>query len=117
MDATEGREGGAVGPPFFCLATPHSPPHSSRTHQQVGEEQRGFLTDTAPSAVIEPLKTTPIWIFHSELDDSVPPPGRPQDDGDVVVKAFEAAGNTAVKYTKFGADVKPAHYIPGHAGG
>ena len=69
----------------------------------------------AVSAVVEPLKSTPIWIFHSEQDDSVPPPGRPQDDSEMVVKAFEAAGNTAIKHTRYPAGVKPPNYIPGHA--
>lgn len=52
---------------------------------------------------------------HAEQDDAVPPPGRPQDDAEVVVAAFRAAGNTDVKYTRYPGGEKPPHYIPGHA--
>ena len=68
-----------------------------------------------PAAVTESLKSTPIWVFHSDVDDEVPPPGRPADDPAAVVAAFKAAGNTAVKLTRYPKDRKGANYIPGHA--
>jgi len=78
-------------------------------------DEEAAVVDAVPSAVLEPLKSTPLWIFHSEVDDEVPPPGRPQDDSNTVVKAFRAAGNTAVKHTRYPKGTKGAHYIPGHA--
>ena len=68
-----------------------------------------------PAAVAESLKSTPIWVFHSDVDDEVPPPGRPADDPAAVVAAFKAAGNTAVKLTRYPKDRKGPNYIPGHA--
>lgn len=78
-------------------------------------DEEGPIGDLVPRQVLEPLKDMPIWIFHAEQDDDVPPPGRPQDDSEVVVKAFQAAGNTRVKYTRYPKGEKPPHYIPGHA--
>ena len=71
--------------------------------------------DEVPSAVVGPLKSTPIWIFHSEKDSSVPPPGQGQDESTMVIKALEAAGNSAVRYTRYPLGAKPPNYIPGHA--
>ena len=68
------------------------------------------FTDT-----ILPLKSTPIWLFQSEEDDIVPPPGRPQDDGSKIAQALEHAGNDEVKYTRYVQGSKPPNYIPGHA--
>jgi pimeloyl-ACP methyl ester carboxylesterase len=68
------------------------------------------FTDT-----ILPLKSTPIWLFQSEEDDIVPPPGRPQDDSRKIAKALEFAGNDKVKYTRYVKGDKPPNYIPGHA--
>ena len=64
---------------------------------------------------IPPLKSTPIWLFQSEEDDIVPPPGRPQDDGSKIAQALELAGNDEVKYTRYLQGNKPPNYIPGHA--
>ena len=77
-------------------------------------DEDGPIGDTVPSKVLQPLKDTPIWVFHSELDDEVPPPGRPQDDSFVVVRSFEAAGNGYMRHTRYHSTKKPPHYIPGH---
>lgn len=62
----------------------------------------------APSALTPPHS-------HSEVDDATPPPGRPQDDSRWVAAAFHAVGNPNVKHTRYPADLRPPHYIPGHA--
>ncbi len=64
---------------------------------------------------ILPLKSTPIWLFQSEEDDIVPPPGRPQDDSGKIALALELAGNDQVKSTRYMQGSKPPNYIPGHA--
>ena len=73
------------------------------------------LEGKAFSDIIMPLRSTPVWLFHSEEDDVVPPPGRQQDDGSIVAKALELAGNTEVKYTRYFQGNRPPNYIPGHA--
>lgn len=73
------------------------------------------LEGKAFSDMIMPLRSTPVWLFHSEEDDIVPPPGHPQDDGSIVAKALELAGNTKVKYTRYVQGKTPPNYIPGHA--
>mmetsp|Transcript_14451 Transcript_14451/g.36288 ORF Transcript_14451/g.36288 Transcript_14451/m.36288 type:complete len:498 (-) Transcript_14451:198-1691(-) len=70
---------------------------------------------TAFTDTILPLKSTPIWLFQSEEDDTVPPPGRPQDDGSKIAQALNLAGNDEVKYTRYLQGNKPPNYIPGHA--
>ena len=67
------------------------------------------------SKVVEPLNATPVWVFHSDEDDAVPPPGRAQDDGRAVVAALLRAGNGAVKFSHYPLGRKPLHYVAGHA--
>jgi len=78
-------------------------------------DEAGPIADRVPAAIVEPLKATPIWIFHAEEDDRVPPPGRPQDDSTKVVRSFEAAGNTAMRHTRYRSGLTPPNYIAGHA--
>ena len=74
----------------------------------------GYLDEGSPAgkvwnaAVVEPLRDTPIWVFHAEEDDAVPPPGLPQDDSRAVVAAFEAAGRKGVIQRRFNVGVLEA---------
>lgn len=81
------------------------------------DERKGAVM---PPSLIEALKATPTWVFHSEEDDTVPDPlrkelGKTIEESEAVVHALQAAGNTAVKYTKYPAGLRPPNYIPGHA--
>ena len=50
-----------------------------------------------PGEVVGALASIPIWAFHAEDDTVVP-----VDSTDTVVAAVKAAGNTKVKYTRYG---------------
>jgi len=76
--------------------------------------------DVVPPALVEAIKSKPVWAFHSLEDDAVPDPlraelGKTIDDTEAVVKALQAAGNPRVKLTKYPSGQRPPNYIPGHA--
>mmetsp|Transcript_26830 Transcript_26830/g.71070 ORF Transcript_26830/g.71070 Transcript_26830/m.71070 type:complete len:142 (+) Transcript_26830:3-428(+) len=72
----------------------------------------GYIPDDVMPSVVEALKAKPIWLFSSEEDDHIPPPGQPQDDPEVVITAL--AGNANFKSTRYPLGTKPQANIPGH---
>ena len=68
--------------------------------------------ENVPKTMVAALKDTAVWVFTAEVDDEVPPLGRPQDDGSIIVSALRSAGNTNVKLTRYPGSTKGPHYIP-----
>ena len=79
----------------------------------------GYLDETkidaVSPAIVTPLKSKPVWIFQSDEDDRSPPPGRPQDDGELIAKALGYPTSMAIKYTRYPLGKVPPNYIAGHA--
>jgi dienelactone hydrolase len=84
------------------------------------DDRVGGRPVTVPPGLVEPLASTPTWVFHSEEDDKLPDPLRKRlaasvDDSEGLVAALHATGNAHVKYTRYELGRLPPNYITGHA--